>query len=181
MRPVIGDSRVLPTGSHPHDPAIPSPKNNAPNRPQRRLALLIFAALSVAIAACTPQDMGELSGKARFSEYPDSLISALEFACTGPAQTFVRSNRESVECREYLPPEATAAIILSYDGTPTDLPQLVIRFQTAPDGQDYVVRNDVYLNVPQKSGPPLHVRQHDARMSRLIADLYRRAGGLPEA
>lgn len=147
-------------------------------RPRMALSLVAISAL---FPACAPQDMGELSGKARFAAYPDSLISALESACTGPAQTFLRPTPDSIECREYLPPEPTAAIILTYDGTPSDLPQLVIRFRTQKDAPGYVVRNDVFLNVPQKTGADLQVRQQDARLNRVVAALYRRAGGVPEA
>ncbi|SFT83786.1 hypothetical protein [Sedimentitalea nanhaiensis] len=141
---------------------------------------LIPTLLGVVVAACSPQDMVETTGKARFADYPDSLLDALEAACDGPAQNFVRPAPDSVECREFLPPKPTAAIILSYDGTPEHLPQLVIRFQTRPDAPGYVVQNQVFLNVPQKHGAPLHVRQDDPKLNRELAELYRRTGGIPE-
>lgn len=137
--------------------------------------------LTVVISTCTTQDIVASNAKARFAAYPDSLVEALESACAGPAQTFLRPTPDSIECREYLPPEPTAAIILTYDGIPSDLPQLVIRFKTQSDTQGYLVENDVYLNVPQKSGAPLHVRQQDPRLNRVVKALYRRAGGVPEA
>ncbi|MEY8831267.1 hypothetical protein AB9K34_23080 [Sedimentitalea sp. XS_ASV28] len=145
-----------------------------------RPALPVFGSLlAVMLGGCAPQDMGATTAKARFATYPDSLISALQSACEGPAQTFARPTRDSIECREYLPPDPTAAIILTYDGVPDDLPQLVIRFQTRKDATGYLVENDVYLNVPQKSGPPLHVYQRDPRLNRVVAALYRRSGGTP--
>ncbi len=141
---------------------------------------LIPALLGVVTSACAPQDMGSTSGKARFAAYPAQLLAALESACNGPAQTFVRPTPDSVECREFLPPPSTAAIILTYDGTPEDLPQLVIRFQTRPDAPGYLVENQVYLNVPRKRGAPLHVRQDDhPRLNRALNALYRRTGGVP--
>ena len=70
----------------------------------RVLALLPI----VALAACTTQDVGTPSGKAHFAAYPDSLFDAFESACGGPAQSFRRPEPDMVECREYLPPEATA-------------------------------------------------------------------------
>ena len=91
----------------------------------RVLALLPI----VALAACTTQDVGTPSGKAHFAAYPDSLFDAFESACGGPAQSFRRPEPDMVECREYLPPEATAALILSFDGTTEALPELVIRFR----------------------------------------------------
>jgi hypothetical protein len=108
------------------------------------------------------------------------LIEAFKSACSGPAQSFHRPEPDLYECREYLPPEPTAAIILNFDGTPEDLPQLVIRFRTRPDGTDFLVQNDVFLKVPQKTGVPLQVRQNDQRMLRTLNLLYRRAGGVPE-
>jgi hypothetical protein len=173
--------RVLPTGKWCLRPARLADGFFCWRPSIRRLSVLLFAAISAMMAACTPQDVGELSGKARFAVYPDSLIAALESACTGPAQTFLRPSRYSIECREYLPPEPTAAIILTYDGDPGDLPQLVIRFRTHKDTPGFVVENDVFLNVPQKTGAPLQVRQQDARLNRVVAALYRRAGGVPEA
>ncbi|WP_424986562.1 hypothetical protein [Microbulbifer sp. S227A] len=143
--------------------------------------LPVFGLLaSVVLAGCAPQDVVETNAKARFAAYPDSLVAALESACKGPAQTFARPVPDSIECREYLPPEPTAAIILTYDGIAGDLPQLVIRFQTREDAQGYLVENDVYLNVPQKSGPPLKVKQQDPRLNRVVNALYRRSGGTPE-
>lgn len=136
--------------------------------------------LGVVLSACATQDVVVSSGKARFAEYPDSLIEALEATCARPAQTFARPDRDSVECREFLPPEPTAAIILTYDGTPQDLPQLVIRFQTRADAPGYLVENDVFLRVPQKKGPALRVRQSDAGLNRMLDELYTRAGGVPE-
>ncbi|MBK0329412.1 hypothetical protein I5535_19240 [Rhodobacteraceae bacterium F11138] len=141
---------------------------------------LLSALMGMILAACAPQDMVEASRTARFSEYPDSLLSALERACDGPAQTFSRPSTDTIECRQYLPPRPTAAIILTYDGTPEDLPQLVIQFRTSPDAPGYLVQNQVFLNVPQKSGSVLHVRQQDARLDRELAGLYRRTGGVPE-
>lgn len=136
--------------------------------------------LAVVVLGCETQDMVASNAKARFASYPDSLIAALESACAGPAQIFLRPTPDSIECREYLPPEPTAAIILTYDGVTNDLPQLVIRFQTQKDTPGYLVENDVYLNVPQKSGAPLRVRQQDPRLSRVVNALYQRSGGVPE-
>ncbi len=147
----------------------------------RPMHSLIPALLSVVVAGCATQDLASYTGKARFAEYPDSLFLALQSACEGKAQEFTRPTSSTVECREYLPPEATASIILTYDGVPEELPQLVIQFQTRADTLGYIVENDVFLDVPQKSGPSLRVRQKDARLDRILNDLYRRAGGVPEA
>jgi len=97
-----------------------------------------------------------------------------------PAQKYQRFSRNLAECREYLDPESTAAAILSYDGTTDDLPQLVIRFESWPDGQDYLLRTDTYLNVPQKSGGPIHVIFPSNQYDRSLKHLYRVSGGVPE-
>ncbi|WP_146345553.1 hypothetical protein [Falsiphaeobacter marinintestinus] len=140
-----------------------------------------FMALGlVVLGACTTQDVDVTSSKARFTSYPTDLLAAFESACMGPAQTFSAPGPDLVECREYLPPEPTAAIILNYDGTPEDLPQLVIRFRTLADTPGFVVENDVYLNVPQKAGTEIQVRHYDTRLHRTLEELYKRAGGVPE-
>ncbi len=134
----------------------------------------------VAVAACSTQDMEPPSGKARFAAYPDTLFEAFESACGGPAQSFNRPEPDMVECREYLPPEATAALILNFDGTPENLPELVIRFRAEASDPGYLVENDVYVSVPQKDGQRLQVRREDRKLMRTLEQLYERAGGEPE-
>ncbi|MGV6847215.1 MAG: hypothetical protein ACWA5A_02420 [Marinibacterium sp.] len=139
------------------------------------LALLMIS------AACVPQPDPDFSGWARFAAFPDGLYQAFHAACTGPAQVYTRPRRDFAECRELLPPDMTAAIILGYDGTVDDLPQLVIRFATTREGTDYLVENDVFLNVPRRDNDALEIRIPDPRLGRTIDALYRRAGGVPEA
>ncbi len=137
--------------------------------------------LPIALLGACAAPLAEVSsGKARFASYPDALIQAFESVCDGPAQTFQRPEPDTIECREYLPPDATAAIILNFDGTLENLPELVIRFRTQPDGLQYLVENDVFVRVPQKTGRALLVRRPDARLSRKLDALYLRAGGVPE-
>lgn len=140
----------------------------------------LIALCLVALTGCATQDIAVSSGKARFASYPTSLIDAFETACTGPAQQFSRIDANLVECREHLPPEPTAMLILSYDGTTEDLPQLVIRFKTTPNASGYVVENDVFVIVPQKTGEQLRVYPDDKHLLRSLDALYRRAGGVPE-
>lgn len=142
----------------------------------RRIVPLMLVVLS----ACAPPVEVESTGLARFASYPDDLFAALEMACSSPAQTFLRPSRNRVECREYLPPEPTAALILNHDGTQEDLPQLVIRFEARADAPGWLVENDVFLNVPRRSSPALELRESDPRVNRTLDALYRRAGGVPE-
>lgn len=139
----------------------------------RYLLPLVFS------AACAPQEDAGSTGQARFSAFPDGLYDAFRAACEGPAQVYQRPRRGFAECRELLPPDMTASIILGYGGTIEDLPELVIRFTTTEDGTQYLVRNDIFLNVPQKDADALQVRMPDPRLSRTIDALYRRAGGEP--
>ncbi|MEM8732195.1 MAG: hypothetical protein AAGF79_19970 [Pseudomonadota bacterium] len=138
--------------------------------------------LPVLAAACAPQDPEITSGRARFPAFPEPLYAAFQAACTGPAQFYNRPDRNFAECRELLPPDTTAAIILSYDGSVEDLPELVIQFKTTEplDGIGYLVQNDIYLNVPRRDASAVEVRLPDERLDRTINALYRRAGGTPE-
>ncbi len=132
-------------------------------------------------AACAPQHDVVSSGQARFSEFPEPLYAAVQAACAGPAQSFSRPEPGIIECRELLSPDVTAAVILGLDGTIEDLPELVIRFSAteALDGIGYMVKNDIFLNVPRKDASTARVGLEDRRMSRTINALYRKAGGTP--
>ena len=141
---------------------------------------LRFAAILSLLGACAPQDVAESSGRARYDAYPDRLIQAFESSCAGPGQTFTRPAPDLVECRQVLPPDPTAAIILTYGGTIRDLPQLVVRFRTRPEGAGYIVENTVFLDVPQESGPPRLIQRADPGLSRTLDKLYRASGGVPE-
>ncbi len=133
------------------------------------------------LAACAPQYVGPSSGKARFSEYPDMLFESFRASCSGPTRTFKSSDPNTAECLELMPPNITAAFILEYTGVPEDLPRLVIRFRAEPDRESYLVRNDVYINVPQRTGGPRQVPYQDPQLRRQLDLLYIRAGGTPEA
>lgn len=141
----------------------------------------LLPALSlVALAACQPQDVDGPSQRARFADYPDLLFSALESVCSEPSDTFSRPVRDTVECRSYLAPDATAAIIVRYDGRLDALPQLVMQFRARADAPGYLVDYDTYLSVPQKTGAPLRVVQQSPTIAQRLEQVMRRAGGVPE-
>jgi hypothetical protein len=146
-------------------------------RPRMRRGLIPFILI---LAACAPQYVGPSSGKARFSEYPAGLFASFSASCTGPARTFRASGPNTAECLEFMPPRITAAFILEYTGVPEDLPRLVIRFQAEPDSDSYLVRNDIYVNVPQRTGAARQVPYDDPKLRRQLDLLYIRAGGVPE-
>ena len=142
-----------------------------------------FALTVLVVAGCTPingeADPVDGRTEARFTERPDHLFSALEETCVKPADTFVRKSPNLVQCRTFLPPKPTAAIILSYDGTIKDLPELVVQLSGQTDSGSYVLENSYFLNVPQLSGTTVHVRQGDRRVERSMISLMRAAGGVP--
>ena len=133
-----------------------------------------------ALIACTVPAPELSSGKARFPGYPQALFDAFRESCTGPARSFVVTDRNSVECRELMPPDLTASILLAFDGMLEDLPQLVVRFRAEPEAASYLVSNEVFVNVPQREGDAVRILFTDPRMRRDVAALYARAGGVPE-
>ena len=66
----------------------------------------------------------------------------------------------------YLPPHETAALILENDGTPENLPQLVVRLQTRKEGADYLVDTYAYAEIPQKSGDIVRLNQMSSTAKR---------------
>lgn len=146
----------------------------------RLLLLLGIAFLAGCQSAPPPQAQNVAMPKARFTHYPDSLLNAFRSACSQPAQSYSRLDADTVECREYLPPEATAAIILNFDGTHEELPELVIRFRTEAADTGYLVENDVFIHVPRRNGPALNVRRNDPHLKRTLGRLYTYSGGVLE-
>ncbi|TNF64355.1 MAG: hypothetical protein EP307_03010 [Rhodobacteraceae bacterium] len=141
--------------------------------------IVFFLTLVTALGACAAPEPAPPSGKARFPAYPQMLFDAFRASCEGPARDFATPARNVVECRELMPPEITASVILGYDGTTEDLPRLVIRFRADRDAASYLVTNDVYLNVPQKRGGPRRIPIEDRRLARELQRLYAQAGGVP--
>lgn len=145
------------------------------------IRILTLAAFIV--AGCTPingeADLVDGRTQARFTERPTHLFAALEETCTNPADTFLRKGPDLVQCRTFLPPEATAAIILNYDGTIKKLPELVVQLSGQADEESYVLENSYFVNVPQLSGSTVHIRQGDRRVERSMISLMRAAGGVP--
>ncbi|MEM7320842.1 MAG: hypothetical protein AAF408_17705 [Pseudomonadota bacterium] len=131
------------------------------------------------LVGCATQDLVAVSPAARFSDYPDDLFAAFEMSCAGPSRSFTQPNANLYECREYMPPGATAAAILEYDGHPEDLPQLVIRFRTSDLNPDVLVKAELFLNVPQKEGLPKRIAPADRRLTAKINRLFAAAGGTP--
>ncbi|WP_333685178.1 hypothetical protein [Pontibaca methylaminivorans] len=143
-------------------------------------AALILTCFTLAACGAEPEPESKPGSRARFDSYPHLLFTAVEMACSSPAQHFQRPERDRVECREYLPPEPTAALILMHDGTPEDLPQVVMRFDTRAEASGWLVENDLFVNVPRRGTTALELRDAEAPPRRTLHRLYRDAGGRPE-
>lgn len=138
-----------------------------------------YLAIAAFIAACTPQNVVPGKTSAHFLDYPTQLFDVFESACDGPAYTFNRPDKDTYECRELLPPQEAAATILTYDGYPEDLPQLVVRFIATEAEPGYTVDAELFLNVPQIRGQAKRVVPGDPRISRKMSRLLQKAGGVP--
>lgn len=137
-----------------------------------------FLVIMMALSACAPQYVAPPSGKARFSDYPQPLFDAFRDSCTGPARDFHSPGPNQAECRELMPPRITAAFILEYSGIPEDLPRLVIRFLAQEDAGSYLVSNEIFVNVPQRSGGPRQVPYQDPQLTRQFDIFFANAGGV---
>ena len=135
-----------------------------------------IACLSL-IAACTPLDTDPVSPVALFKTQPDNLYSAFEQSCTQPASEFVRVSDSHLQCRIFMSPDATAAAILQYDGHLAALPYVAMDMRSEPLENGVRVEIEYYLNVPQKSGPPVHVKTRKPRSSRMVERLLTAEGG----
>jgi len=140
----------------------------------------LIGPLILLLGACTPQDVGPASGKARFSVFPEALFEAVRASCAGPGQDFRLPSPNTAECRELMSPPVTAAFILDYGGTAEALPRMVIRFSAERNAPGYLVRNDIYIDIPQKAGAPRQVPFVDAELRRRLDAFYLSAGGVPE-
>ncbi|MEX0320228.1 MAG: hypothetical protein AB3N21_19915 [Ruegeria sp.] len=138
--------------------------------------IIPFLALTV---SCTPQDVVPLSRSAQFPENPVALFRAFENSCQEPGETLSRPAPTTLECRQLLSPDATAYLILTYDGYPQDLPESVTRLTATENPAGYRVDAEMFLDVPQKDGRSLNVQFESRRLDRMLARLYRAAGGTP--
>lgn len=115
--------------------------------------------------------------QAFFSEFPDRLLFAVEASCTAPGQQIVRAGAASLRCESLPPVEATAALILEYDGTVDDLPRLVTAVSSEPQDDGHLVSTDIYIRVPRRTGGVEVIRLGDDDLDRAIRAVLVRAGG----
>ncbi|MEO1108321.1 MAG: hypothetical protein AAFX90_10400 [Pseudomonadota bacterium] len=143
------------------------------------MRLFHFLSPLALIVACTPQDVSEPSRSAQFNDYPTRLFETFEMSCTGPGDSFRKLPDSSFECSEYLPPEAAAFLILTYDGSPQNLPKSVMRLNPSKTASGYRVDASLVFRVPQKAGSVVEVPVESEALDQALARLYRALGGSP--
>lgn len=143
--------------------------------------MLVFRVLPVVavIVACTQQDVPPPTRSAQFDTYPERLFNTFETQCNGPGEQFQKSGNRIFECKELLPPETTAFLILNYEGYTQDLPQSVMRMTTTKNGSGYRVDAELFFSVPQKSGPAIKVPVQSTTLDQAIGTLFQTMGGSP--
>ncbi|MDU8929819.1 hypothetical protein RXV86_20730 [Alisedimentitalea sp. MJ-SS2] len=114
-----------------------------------------------------------------FSEDPERLINAARRACSSPNEEFIRPRAGVAQCRLLMDPEATAAVILQFDGVIEDLPQLVISLSSARAGDGHVVSGCAFVKVPQRNGQVLRVVQEDRKIQLKLSQMLDAVGGKP--
>jgi hypothetical protein len=91
----------------------------------------------------------------------------------------VRPDAMTLRCESLPPVEATAALILEYDGTVDDLPRLVTSVSAVARGDSHLVSTDTYIRVPLRTGGIRVIRLEDAALDRAIREVLIRTGGRP--
>jgi hypothetical protein len=115
--------------------------------------------------------------RAFFPTFPERLLTAAVAACDSPGQRPESPDAQTVRCLSLPTPDVAAALILSYDGTVSDLPLYVVSFQSVPAQGGFVVTADSYVTVPQTDGTVRTVRMQDPTVASGMMDLLVAAGG----
>jgi len=141
-------------------------------------ALRLLPVFAFAVA-CAPQDVVKASRSAQFEQYPERLFNAFETGCAGPAESFSKTSSGKFECSELLPADASAFLILKYNGTPQELPKSVTQITSTKNTAGYRVDADMFFLVPQKTGPDVKVPVVSSELDENLQALYRALGGSP--
>ncbi|WP_171090223.1 MULTISPECIES: hypothetical protein [unclassified Ruegeria] len=143
------------------------------------MKLFTFIPFLACIVACAPQDVPYASRSAQFETYPQRLFDVFETSCSGPGESFERTSGQTFECREFLPAEASAYLILNYDGNPQDLPQSVMRLTSSKNADGYRIDANVFFKVPQRTGSVVEVPLDSTELDQSISRLFQAMGGSP--
>ena len=133
---------------------IPLPRR-ASSRPVRALgptlAMLLAGCATPGLAPSDKPLSGQVTA-AYFANDPAALVAAARGACSHPGEDFVTPAPGVAQCRMLLEPQATAAVILQFDGNIDDLPQLVVSLISARAGDGHAIAGCAFLKVPRKDG-----------------------------
>lgn len=143
------------------------------------MRLLFLLPLLALIVSCTSQDVPPASRSAQFPDYPQNLFRSFKTDCAGPGDSYRKTSSNSVECREALSPEATAYLILNFDGYPQNLPQIVTRLSSSKNQAGYRVDAELFFLVPQKDGKTVRIPVESKDLDRDFSRLYADFGGTP--
>lgn len=155
-----------------------------------RADIALIALLTLAACAPAPAipvnpvlqadiDPASSQSRAFFAAFPDRLLGAAAAACNGAGQRPETPDAGTVRCLTLPTPDIAAALILSYDGTVSDLPLYIVSFATTASGQGYVVTADSYVTVPQTDGTIRTIRTIDPVVTTGMMELLVAAGGSP--
>ncbi len=162
---------------------------NAPDSPARlrhRARAFVPVTLYLVLAACAAprpppaairQPLPEQ--RALFAAPPKEILDTLREGCMSATQRFVQVSETVIECRMLMPPNATAAAILRYDGTIDALPELVIRLRLEKVAEGYELGATQFLEVPRAAGDMLYVVHPDPVLDRRLRQILTGLGGTP--
>ncbi|SDW37830.1 hypothetical protein SAMN05444358_101670 [Ruegeria halocynthiae] len=143
------------------------------------MRLFSLLTILVVIVSCTSQESPPASRSAQFTGYPQNLFNSFKTDCAGPGDKYIKTAAGSFECRETLSPEATAYLILSFDGYPQNLPQIVTQLKSTKNQAGYRVDAELFFLVPQKNGSTLRIPIESEQLDRDFSRLYTDYGGTP--
>lgn len=148
----------------------------------RFLGLWFLLVLSACATVAPKPEMGGTQHFAFYQMNPVGLFEGLSNYCDTPARRLERIGPGNIRCHQFLDPEATAGLILAHSGIVSDLPTLIGSILMAPGKLDqqsgFVVTFETYINVPQKSGPPVKVFQNSPAITRAFRTMLRATGGV---
>ncbi|WP_188127669.1 hypothetical protein [Ruegeria intermedia] len=107
------------------------------------------------------------------------MLETFEISCDGPGEQFRKTKSTQFECLSALPPDTTAFLILSYDGSTQDLPKGIRRLSARRNTAGYRVDAELFFLIPQKEGAPVKVPIESAALDQELTTLYRYFGGMP--
>ena len=142
----------------------------------------LYLVFGMLLSACSTQDASPTSSDsvlrlAQYDSFPAGLFDAAAATCSKPFETLIRPTKRALRCEALPPPQVMAQIILAYDGYVEDLPRYVLDFEATPNAAGYLAAIDFYLDVPQRTGGPKHIKFRDSGVQKNLDRLLKVSGG----